>query len=614
MAMITLTWLWDGATGTLVLVTLVIIVLSLLIWAMELFWKRYFATDFIYQPGEIFPQSYQTYDPLKPELAEKYNIYLHQNLEKFIAGEERWQPVVDPFAEFDELLKSPDSERYVMILAAPGMGKTAFVKGCKRWQQKKLHHRLKVAHLPLSRREARLRLVRLPNPRQTILILDNLESLFLPGVFPDKKLKRWMDKTRKFPLVMLIGRMEGLPPISSVPEKKGLCKIDSQPFHEYEFILYRIALPDTPDRKEWVNSTVPFYQFRKRRTYEEWLERNPKFVNKPLFLHYLPYIANETLVNHREGYRLICEHAATATAAQMKPQIEPHQLLDFWESLAEICYRQRMSGAGGAVSQEKFEDCCRNCHIDLHQWKPGNLSLVKKDQLGKWLFAEQSVEEYLVSRRFLALPETFDGLRFTKQLQTFLWDTFSDEITAGRELSGDWLRHGDFSAFRVRLPNQPSHELEMDDIRPKMITEVLERYPFFDRVHQPNARGLHHLFEPKVVNGSKVVVDHCTNLMWDQSDPFPKIPIREFENRLKIVRYAGFSDWRLPTLEEGLSLLYPQTGDSAYIHPALRDPRTEIWLAERDAPDSQWVAFFAEGTCRPVHVSDRHFVRLVRNC
>ena len=90
MAMITLTWLWDGATGTLVLVTLVIFVLLLLIWAMELFWKRYFATDFIYQPGEIFPQSYQTYDPLKPELAEKYNIYLHQNLEKFIAGEERW--------------------------------------------------------------------------------------------------------------------------------------------------------------------------------------------------------------------------------------------------------------------------------------------------------------------------------------------------------------------------------------------------------------------------------------------------------------------------------------------------------------------------------------------
>lgn len=51
MAMITLTWLWDGATGTLVLVTLVILVISLLIWAMELFLETVFCNRFYLSAG-----------------------------------------------------------------------------------------------------------------------------------------------------------------------------------------------------------------------------------------------------------------------------------------------------------------------------------------------------------------------------------------------------------------------------------------------------------------------------------------------------------------------------------------------------------------------------------
>jgi hypothetical protein len=62
-----------------------------------------------------------------------------------------------------------------------------------------------------------------------------------------------------------------------------------------------------------------------------------------------------------------------------------------------------------------------------------------------------------------------------------------------------------------------------------------------------------HKYEAMTINGDEVVFDHATRLMWQQSGTFNWLTLQEAEGfiaELNKEHYAGFSDWRLPTVEE----------------------------------------------------------------
>jgi len=70
-----------------------------------------------------------------------------------------------------------------------------------------------------------------------------------------------------------------------------------------------------------------------------------------------------------------------------------------------------------------------------------------------------------------------------------------------------------------------------------------------------------HEYEPRTLNGDRVIIDHATGLMWQQSGS-PGLDSYNEENtphtyveELNRAQHAGFADWRLPTIEELASLL-----------------------------------------------------------
>ncbi|MFQ5965921.1 MAG: DUF1566 domain-containing protein [Candidatus Scalinduaceae bacterium] len=69
---------------------------------------------------------------------------------------------------------------------------------------------------------------------------------------------------------------------------------------------------------------------------------------------------------------------------------------------------------------------------------------------------------------------------------------------------------------------------------------------------------INHNYENKSINGDSVVINHATGLMWHQSGSDKNMVwneakqwVRDLNNR----GYAGYYDWRLPTVEEAVSLL-----------------------------------------------------------
>lgn len=119
-----------------------------------------------------------------------------------------------------------------------------------------------------------------------------------------------------------------------------------------------------------------------------------------------------------------------------------------------------------------------------------------------------------------------------------------------------------------------------------------------------------HEYEPQTIEGQKVVVDHATGLMWQQSGHndrnvyISRKKAQDYIAHLNSTRFAGYSEWRLPTVEELASLMEPLgQNEGVYISPFF-DARVSRCLSA-DAfmfPDgvsrAYWVVEFRTGRTR----------------
>ena len=104
---------------------------------------------------------------------------------------------------------------------------------------------------------------------------------------------------------------------------------------------------------------------------------------------------------------------------------------------------------------------------------------------------------------------------------------------------------------------------------------------------------IRHQYELKSILYDEVVVDYTTGLMWHQngSERFKdKEKISEWVNNLNIKGYAGFKDWRLPTVEEAASLLEPkQNFSDMYVDTLFDKKQPWIWTGDSYGNDAAWI-------------------------
>ncbi|MDR4498296.1 MAG: DUF1566 domain-containing protein [Candidatus Scalindua sp.] len=125
---------------------------------------------------------------------------------------------------------------------------------------------------------------------------------------------------------------------------------------------------------------------------------------------------------------------------------------------------------------------------------------------------------------------------------------------------------------------------------------------------------INHSYEKKSIEGDVVVIDDTTGLMWHQSGSSDYMSwnsakdwIRNLNNR----GYAGYQDWRLPSLEEAVSLLESYKRNNLYIDPLFHDEQWGIWTGDKYRLDGVWSVYFCLGNVR-WNIKNR-YVRPVRS-
>ena len=128
------------------------------------------------------------------------------------------------------------------------------------------------------------------------------------------------------------------------------------------------------------------------------------------------------------------------------------------------------------------------------------------------------------------------------------------------------------------------------------VGDIARKGNFYDSQHNPSGG-----FENCLVDNMDqlTVTDLKTGLMWQRGgcDLTTIRNAQKYVAELNRKNFAGYNDWRLPTMEEALSLLEPQVNEKdLHLHPCFSKEQPFVFLADQRKPGGYWFADFKQGT------------------
>jgi len=259
--------------------------------------------------------------------------------------------------------------------------------------------------------------------------------------------------------------------------------------------------------------------------------------------------------------------------------------------------------------KEKIQDAIENSNYFI--------TLLSTQAVNKWGFVQKELKTALEvldlfpsSERFI-LPIKLDDCEIVEsKLREPHWiDLYPDsEYQNGLKKILDIVGPGTFL-----LRSKPMELSTVD------VNEMIVRHGFYERNQNPGGKGFSHQYQLQEIEGDKVVFDKNSCLMWQQSGSDARMEFEDankYINELNEKRFAGFKDWRLPTLEESMSLVEPERKSGLYINTIFNHKQSWIWTADKNQLQGsllQWVVNFIKGYCY-FYLLDygQNYVRAVR--
>jgi len=160
------------------------------------------------------------------------------------------------------------------------------------------------------------------------------------------------------------------------------------------------------------------------------------------------------------------------------------------------------------------------------------------------------------------------------------------------------------SAPRVSLRKKP---IEISN-RMK-ITNMLEEYNFFYRNRNPSG-AFDNVFIDKE---DGTIMDKATGLMWQKggsSSSLVNFDAKKYIKQLNRQKFAGYFDWRLPTIEELASLLELKKTLGVHIDSVFDNKQATCWSADKGVGRYRdlaggWIVSFKHGEIKDAHFAGR---------
>ena len=148
--------------------------------------------------------------------------------------------------------------------------------------------------------------------------------------------------------------------------------------------------------------------------------------------------------------------------------------------------------------------------------------------------------------------------------------------------------------------------------------EIIIKNDFFDKNRNKKGKGFSNRFEILQIDSDKVIFDHTSHLTWQQHGSLESMPFEQamrWIDELNKICYANFNDWRLPTLEEAMSLIKKEKNNgNLFKDQIFGQKQSGIWTSDlTENKTMAWVVFFNYGSCYVNCFDLNNYVQAVRS-
>ncbi|MFQ5641222.1 MAG: DUF1566 domain-containing protein [bacterium] len=520
----------------------------------------------------------------------------------------------DLFNVVDRLLNRDSEFKYSVLLADSGMGKTAFLLNYyKRYLSRRKRFRLEM--VPLGRKDADERIQAIEHKSQKVLFLDALDEDVLAIVDHKQRIADLCEMTQEFLHVLFTCRTQFFPAASEEPARTGVLKvatIGAGRRSEYTFHKRYLSPFDDQQVETFLKKRYGLFQPKRRRKARQLVDKIPRLTMRPMLLSYI----DELLQPGRE-YRYafqLYDRMVDAWLIREEGKVEGMRkegLLSFCKQLALHLYVNREEQGAERISSDHIGRLARNFNLNIETWKLSGRSLLNRDAEDFFKFAHRSIMEHLLVKHLLELePPDRPAFTWTDQMKMFLTERLRHCMSESGAIT--------INLDKVDLTDLPEPVYSLRSVPSKLSKDEVGRmvrdYDFVDTHQNRSGKGIDHYYQ--TVSDDKVVYDALTGLYWQQSgssEPMTYAKAARTITDLNTKAFAGYSDWRLPTLEEAMSLMTPNKNNAGLHIDAVFDGRQRwIWTSDKLSASSVWVVFFGNGVCYGNHVVYGNFVRAVR--
>ncbi len=121
------------------------------------------------------------------------------------------------------------------------------------------------------------------------------------------------------------------------------------------------------------------------------------------------------------------------------------------------------------------------------------------------------------------------------------------------------------------------------------------KWNFFDLELNPQGEFLNYFVDS---SDARTVIDERTGLMWQRFglDLCSRMSMKRKRQQLNREGFAGFHDWRLPTVPEALSLMEPYPNKKGiHLHPCFSKEQPFIFVDAQREPTGYWFVDYKQG-------------------